>query len=76
MTGSYLATNGARIYYEVAGNGSAILLVHAGICDARMWDDQWEAFSANHTVIRYDQRGFGRTTTEDVLSSYGAPRGI
>jgi 3-oxoadipate enol-lactonase len=69
MTGSYLATNSARIYYEVAGNGPAILLIHAGICDARMWDDQWEAFAANHTVIRYDQRGFGRTTTEDVSFS-------
>jgi pimeloyl-ACP methyl ester carboxylesterase len=37
------------------------VLVHEGICDSRMWDPQWETFSRSHRVIRYDQRGFGRS---------------
>jgi 3-oxoadipate enol-lactonase len=47
--------------YEVAGDGSPVVLVHAGIADSRMWDPQWEAFQRGHRVVRYDMRGFGRS---------------
>jgi pimeloyl-ACP methyl ester carboxylesterase len=43
----------------VAGYGPPVLLVHAGICDARMWDRQWDTFARAHRVIRCDLRGFG-----------------
>jgi pimeloyl-ACP methyl ester carboxylesterase len=26
-----------------------------------MWDAQWESFARSHRVVRYDQRGFGRS---------------
>jgi 3-oxoadipate enol-lactonase len=29
-----------------------------------MWDEQFAAFAPHHRVIRYDARGFGRTTSE------------
>jgi pimeloyl-ACP methyl ester carboxylesterase len=29
-----------------------------------MWDPQWETYSRAHRVVRYDQRGFGRSTLE------------
>ena len=32
--------NGARIHYEVAGEGEPLVLVHAGIADSRMWEGQ------------------------------------
>ena len=53
--------NGARIYYEVAGAGHPLVLVHAGIADSRMWDDQFAAFAKQYRTVRYDLRGFGRT---------------
>jgi len=53
--------NGATFYYEVAGAGEPLVLVHAGICDARMWDEQFGLFAQSYRVVRYDQRGFGRT---------------
>src|SRR5829696_2371885 len=53
--------NGARIYYEVAGEGDPLVLVHAGIADSRMWEDQLMALADHYRVIRYDMRGFGRT---------------
>jgi pimeloyl-ACP methyl ester carboxylesterase len=53
--------NGAQLYYEVAGSGPALILVHSGIADGRMWDDQWDAFSRHFQVTRYDLRGFGRS---------------
>lgn len=56
---------GGPLYYEVAGEGHPLLLVHAGIADHRMWDDQWEEFSRRYRVIRYDTRGYGRTPLLD-----------
>ncbi len=53
--------NGAQIAYEVAGSGHPVVLLHAGIGDRRMWDDQIAAFTERFTVIRYDARGFGNT---------------
>ena len=49
------------LYQEVAGDGPAVVLVHAGICDSRMWDPQWTTFPRDHRTVRYDQRGFGRS---------------
>jgi pimeloyl-ACP methyl ester carboxylesterase len=48
--------------HEVAGSGPALLLVHAGIADRRMWDDQVGPFAdAGWTVIRADLPGFHET---------------
>jgi 3-oxoadipate enol-lactonase len=49
------------LHHEVAGDGPALVLVHAGICDSRMWDDQWRSFTGTHRVLRYDMRGYGRS---------------
>jgi 3-oxoadipate enol-lactonase len=49
-----------------AGWGSSVLLVHAGIADRRMWDDQVRPFAeAGWTVIRPDLPGFGETPPPD-----------
>ncbi|GIH78445.1 alpha/beta fold hydrolase [Planobispora longispora] len=57
--------NGARLAYDEAGRGSAetpaVVFVHAGIADRRMWEHQFRALSANHRVIRYDWRGYGES---------------
>jgi 3-oxoadipate enol-lactonase len=62
----FLATNGARIYYEVDGSGEPIVFIHAGVANLRMWDDQVAALRDDYRVIRYDTRGFGRTETDAV----------
>ncbi len=53
--------NGAQLYYEVTGSGHPLVMVHAGIADCRMWDDQFEIFAERYRVIRYDMRGYGRS---------------
>ena len=53
--------NGTKLYYEVAGGGGPLVLVHAGIADGRMWEAQVDAFSAHYRTIRHDMRGFGRS---------------
>jgi 3-oxoadipate enol-lactonase len=62
----YVDVRGGRLWVEAAGEGTGIVLVHAGIADARMWDPQWDALTAEHRVVRYDTRGFGRTEGGDV----------
>lgn len=67
-TSGHIPVNGARIYFEAAGNPSApaLLFIHAGVADSRMWDAQIEHFSLRYRVVRYDTRGYGQTTMEDV----------
>ena len=69
--------NGARIYYEVAGEGEPLVLVHAGIADSRMWEGQIGAFAGGYRVLRYDMRGFGRTEmVEGPFSHHEDLRGL
>lgn len=74
-----------ELYAEIDGEGPAVVLVHEGICDSRMWDPQWEMFRRSHRVLRYDLRGFGRSPIEagryshardlvGVLESHGFDR--
>jgi 3-oxoadipate enol-lactonase len=65
----HLAVEGGKIYYEVAGTGHPLVLVHAGVADHRMWDDQFAAFAERFRVVRYDARGFGKTEAEHVTFS-------
>ena len=53
--------NDTEIYYELAGSGKPLILLHAFSLDNRMWTDQFEFFAKYHKVIRYDLRGFGKS---------------
>jgi pimeloyl-ACP methyl ester carboxylesterase len=55
-----------ELYYEVAGSGKPVLLIHAGVADLTMWDGQFDLFSQIYRVIRYDTRGYGRSRTENT----------
>ena len=58
-TEKLIAINGTKLYVEKTGQGDVILLIHAGVADRRMWDEQFDTFSKTHSVIRFDLRGFG-----------------
>src|ERR1051326_1259407 len=57
----FLDTQGAALYYEAAGQGHGLLLLHAGIADSRMWDEQFPVFAQHYQTLRYDLRGFGKS---------------
>src|SRR5258708_30063278 len=65
MTSGIAEINGAALYYEVAGEGHSLVLVHAGIADSRMWDSQFVEFAKYYRVIRYDRRGSGKSRMPD-----------
>jgi 3-oxoadipate enol-lactonase len=52
---------GAELYYEMAGQGTTVVLLHGGLLDGRMWDGQFDLLATGHRVIRYDARGHGRS---------------
>lgn len=59
-----------QIYYEAQGRGEPVVLIHGGFGDRRMWDDQFDVLAREFRVVRYDHRGFGRSTPPD--SAYSA----
>lgn len=66
-----------ELFFERVGRGAPICFLHGFGLDSRMWTPQLEAFQAEFNVIRYDLRGFGRSsqppmdeyTHEDDLKS-------
>ncbi|SDI33896.1 alpha/beta fold hydrolase [Nonomuraea jiangxiensis] len=59
-----LIIDGVAIAYEQAAPpqpAGTVVLLHAGVADMRMWDHQFQALAERYRVIRYDQRGHGRS---------------
>ncbi|MEC8776437.1 MAG: alpha/beta fold hydrolase, partial [Pseudomonadota bacterium] len=54
-------TNGARIYYEVHGEGPVVVLAHGRGGNAASWWQQVPHFAQNYTVVVFDHRIFGRS---------------
>ncbi len=63
-TGYIPVSGGARLYYEVQGSGSPVILLHGHSLDTRMWDEQYKAFAKKHRVVRFDFRGYGRSSEQ------------
>jgi pimeloyl-ACP methyl ester carboxylesterase len=57
--------NGTRLYYETAGEGEPLVLIHAGIADHTMWDAQFDALARHFRVVAYDLRGYGQSPIPD-----------
>lgn len=53
---------GARLYYEIAGSGTPVVFIHGNVGDRRHWDQQFSALSGDFRVLRYDARGYGRSS--------------
>lgn len=52
----------ARINYDVTGRGPTVVFIHGWTHNISVWDDQVPAFKSRYQVVRYDSRGFGRST--------------
>lgn len=58
----FVQVEGGELFYERDGDGPPVVLIHGGLLDHRMFDAQVEALAADHTFIRYDLRGYGRSS--------------
>jgi 3-oxoadipate enol-lactonase len=62
LRAGFASVHSGRLYYEVAGSGDAVVFVHGNLGDRRHWDLQFETFAKHFRTIRYDVRGFGRSS--------------
>jgi non-heme chloroperoxidase len=52
-----------ELYYEEAGTGKPVVLIHGWPLSGRSWEGQVPALvEAGHRVITYDRRGFGKSS--------------
>jgi pimeloyl-ACP methyl ester carboxylesterase len=58
-----ITVDGGEIQYEIAGAGSPVVLLHLGLLSMEIWDREFELLAAEHTVVRYDARNHGQSTT-------------
>lgn len=53
------------LWYEESGSGPSLVLLHEGVVDSRIWDPVLPLLADGYHVVRYDQRGFGRSPLPD-----------
>jgi pimeloyl-ACP methyl ester carboxylesterase len=62
--------NGARLWYDEAGSGEAVLLLHGGLGDSGLWEPVVPLLAERFRTIRTDLRFFGRSTGPAVPWSW------
>jgi pimeloyl-ACP methyl ester carboxylesterase len=69
--------DGGRLHFEIEGNGPVVTLIHPGLWDMRTWDPHFESFvEAGYRVLRYDVRGYGRSSRPAPGVSYSHVRDL
>ena len=66
----YITTDGGKLFYEISGQGDYIVLLHDGILHHVIWDDQVPVLSKKYKVVRYDRRGFGKSSAPEAPFSH------
>lgn len=54
--------SGARLWYDEAGGGPAVLLLHGGLGDSGLWEPVVPMLAERYRTIRTDLRFYGRST--------------
>ena len=58
----FAQVNETNLYYEIQGRGETIIFIHARSINTSMWDDQFDYFAKKYQVVRYDVRGYGKSS--------------
>jgi pimeloyl-ACP methyl ester carboxylesterase len=67
--GAYFDVDGAHIFYQVAGQGTPLLLIHGFPLSGQLYQFQLAGLSGQFQVITPDLRGFGKSTAPDANAS-------
>jgi pimeloyl-ACP methyl ester carboxylesterase len=59
--GEYVDLGGVKAWYDTAGKGDPMLLMHGGLCTNDLWSAQMPAFSERFEVFAPERRGHGHT---------------
>lgn len=66
----YSTSGGVRMWYETAGAGPAMVMVHANPFDHRLWLYQTAHFSRAFRVVAVDLRAYGRSDKPETAYSF------
>ncbi|GKT13204.1 alpha/beta hydrolase [Acidovorax sp. SUPP2522] len=64
-----LPSQGSLLSVQAMGQGLPVVLLHAAVCDRRMWAAQMGALAGTCRVMAYDRPGFGDSPLRTVDSS-------
>jgi 3-oxoadipate enol-lactonase len=70
INSGYAEVNRTKLYYEIAGAGEPLVLIHGSFGDRRFWDLQFNELSKKYKVLRYDLRGYGKSALPDSNELY------
>lgn len=59
------------LHYEEEGSGFPVVLIHGLAGDCSAWRPQAEALRDRHRVIAFDNRGAGRSTQREAVTTLG-----
>jgi len=64
----YINVDVGKLFYEIAGEGRNIVLLHDGMVSHEIWDEQFPLLAKSFRVVRYDRRTYGKSS--DPQSPY------
>lgn len=65
----FIALDCGKLFYEELGKGEPVIFIHGHSFDHYQWDPQFYEFAKNYRAIRYDVRGYGRSSMPAEFSS-------
>src|SRR5687767_13262293 len=69
-SGKYAPVRGIKMYYEVYGSGTPLLLIHGNGGSIKDFSAQIPYFSKNYKVVLADSRAHGKTTDTGAVLNY------
>lgn len=66
----FVIVDGGKLFYELAGNGKNIVLLHDGMVNREIWDEQFPLLAKTYRVVRYDRRGYGKSSDPEIKYSH------
>jgi len=62
----FIEVDKGKLYYETAGTGENIVLLHDGMVNNEIWDYQFPLLAKYYRVTRYDRRGYGKSSDPEA----------
>jgi pimeloyl-ACP methyl ester carboxylesterase len=68
--GDYVDIGGLDLWYDEAGSGEPLVLLHGGLCTNETWEGQTAVFAARFRVLAPERRGHGHTADVEGPLTY------
>jgi pimeloyl-ACP methyl ester carboxylesterase len=70
--GGYVEVGDVNTWFDEAGTGDALVLLHGGLCTNETWAPQIAVFAERFRVVAPERRGHGHTADVDGPLTYAA----